>query len=65
MAKNIGTAAFLSDNTSLLPENCCNPIFFVILRFIPFVCIGAMQRNQKKAKSGPAHPELQTWAGQN
>ena len=46
--QNIGTPALLSDNASLLPENCCNYKCFVIHMCISIVCIGTTQKSREE-----------------
>ncbi len=51
IAKNIGTLAILSENATLLSENCCSCKCFGTHILIFFVCIGTTQKNRRKVKS--------------
>ncbi len=50
MAKNISSLAILSENATLLSENCCSCKCFGTCMFIFFVCIGTTQKTEKKNK---------------
>ncbi len=55
MAKNIGTLAILSENATLLSENCSNCKCFGIHVLIVFACTATTQKKQNKIK---LHTEL-------
>ncbi len=48
MAKNIGTLAILSENTTLLSENCSNCKCFGIHMLIVFVCTATTKKKTEK-----------------
>ncbi len=58
MAKNIGTLAILSENATLLSENCSN--CFGIHMLIVFVCTATTQKKTREEKSNliKFHTEL-------
>ncbi len=59
MAKNTGTLAILSENATLLSENCFNCKCFGIHVRIVFVCTAKTQKNWKNSH------RPQKWTGQN
>ncbi len=51
MAKNIGILAILSENATLLSENCSNCKCFGIHMIIVFVCTETTQKNNREEES--------------
>ncbi len=65
MAKNIVTLAILSENATLLSENCSNCKCFGIHVLIVFVCKATTQKNRRNVKLDKISHRTQKWTGQN
>ncbi len=66
MAKNIGTLAILSENATLLSENCSSCKCFGIHVHIVFVCTTTTQKNwEEKSDLIQFYTELKKWTGIN
>ncbi len=65
MAKNIGTLAILSENATLLSENCCS-CKCLVLTFIFFLfALEQQKKREEKSNLKQFHTEPKKCTGQN